>query len=202
MSLDQIALRHGTDKSSAHHNYTPIYEKYFSNLRNEPITLLELGHGGYQYYDRGGESAKTWRDYFHKGNIISIDIYPKQPIDGIQFYQGSQDDPEFLTNLIKTSPDIIIDDGCHRSPESIKSFEILFPLLKKGGIYCWEDLEASYWKVASDGQDFGGGIDNPKSSMNYLKSLTDEINSGHSGLENRFGITSIHFYQKLVFIHK
>jgi len=204
MSLDQIAIRYGTDKSSKHHNYTPIYDKYFSHLRSEPIVLLELGHGGYQYYDRGGESAKTWREYFSKGRIVSIDIYDKQPIDGVEFYKGSQDDAEFLSRLVDQigRPDIIIDDGCHRSPESIKSFEILFPMLKKGGIYCWEDLEASYWKVASDGQDFGGGIDNPKSSMNYLKALTDEINTRHSGLENRLGITSIHFYEKIAFIFK
>lgn len=204
MSLDQIALRTGTDKSSRHHNYTPIYQKYFDHLRNEPIVLLELGHGGYQFYDRGGESARMWREYFNKGKIISIDIHLKQPIDGIDIRLGSQDDSVFLNSLIEEvgRPDIIIDDGCHRSPESVKSFDILFPLLKSGGIYCWEDLEASYWKVASDGQDFGGGIDNPRSSMNYLKSLTDEINTGHSGLENRFGITSIHFYKKIAFIFK
>ena len=204
MSLDQIAIRTGTDKSSRHHNYTPIYEKYLGHLRNEPITLFEIGHGGYMYYDRGGESARMWREYFHKAKIISLDIHLKKPIEGIDIRLGSQDDSVFLNSLVEEvgRPDIIIDDGCHRSPESVKSFEILFPLLKSGGIYCWEDLEASYWRVASDGQDFGGGIDNPRSSMNYLKSLTDEINTGHSGLENRFGITSIHFYRKIAFILK
>lgn len=203
MSLDQIALKTRTDKSSKHHDYCPKYERYFEPLRNDPITLLEIGVGAYDNYADGFHSHKMWQRYFHKGRIIGIDIYDKDPNlhPGIEFYKGSQDDPEFL----KTIPgefDIVIDDGCHRSPESVKSFEILFPLLKKGGIYCWEDLEASYWKVASDGQDFGGGIDNPRSSMNYLKNLTDEINSGHSGLENRFGITSIHFYQKIAFIFK
>jgi len=36
--------------------------------------------------------------------------------------------------------DIIIDDASHISPLSIRSFEILFKLLKRGGIYVIEDL--------------------------------------------------------------
>lgn len=204
MTLDELAIKHGTDKSSKHHNYTPIYERYFGHLRQAPITLLELGHGGYHHYDRGGESAKMWREYFPKATIVSIDVYDKQPIEGVKFYKGSQDDPSFLKKLIEDIglPHIIIDDGCHRSPETINSLDILLPMLGKNGVYVVEDLEASYWAVASDGQDFGGGLDNPNSSMNYIKSLTDEINAPRSGLENRFNITSIHFYEKIAFIFK
>lgn len=204
MSLDQLAIKHGTDKSSKHHNYTPIYDKYFGHLRNEPITVLELGHGGYHYYDRGGESAKMWRDYFYKGRIVSIDIHDKAPIDGVEFHQGSQADPYFLVSLIEKigKPDIIIDDGCHRSPETVRSYEILFPFLKDGGIYVVEDLEASYWGVASDGQDFGGGLTIPNSSVNYLKGIVDEINQFHSGVPNMYKVSSIHFYEKIAFIFK
>jgi len=74
MSLDTLAIKYGTDKSSLHHNYTPIYEQYFADKRNSPITLVEIGFGGYEFYDRGGQSARMWKEYFYKGRIISIDL--------------------------------------------------------------------------------------------------------------------------------
>ena len=36
---------------------------------------------------------------------------------------------------------LIIDDAGHSANEQIKNFEILFPILKPGGIYSIEDVE-------------------------------------------------------------
>ena len=51
MTLDEIGLRYGPDKSSAHHNYLYIYDRYFTHLREEKFAFLELGYGGYKYAD-------------------------------------------------------------------------------------------------------------------------------------------------------
>lgn len=206
MSLDQLAIRHNTDKSTLGHGYTPIYDKFFSPLRNYSVNLLELGAGGYHHKDKGFNGTKMWADYFVSGYVTTIDIHEKTPPvnDRIRFYQGSQDDEVFLKKVIEETgaPDIIIDDCSHISPLTVRSFEILWPFLKPGGYYVVEDLEASYWVTpGADGTDFKGGLNNPLAIMNFLKSLTDTINRGHSGVAD-LGIESIHFYEKIAFIKK
>lgn len=204
-TLDQIAIRHKTDKSSLHHGYTEIYEKYFGPLRNSEFTLLELGTGGYWKENDGFHGAKTWAEYFQKSSIATIDIMPKVPPVNprIQFFMGSQDDEAFLRDVCAKvgEPLIIIDDASHISPLTIKSFSYLWQHVQPGGLYVIEDLHSSYWKLASDGTDFAGGIDNPLSILNFLKSLVDVVNAEHSGIPGMV-IESIHFHNKLVFIKK
>ena len=43
--------------------------------------------------------------------------------------------------------DLIIDDGSHVNAHVITTFEVLFPLLKTGGLYVVEDTQTSYWPV-------------------------------------------------------
>lgn len=200
--LNQLALKYGTDKSSQHHNYCEIYERYFTNKN---ANLLEIGYGGYHYAQRGGESARMWLD-FMTGKVTSIDIYDKTPFknERFKFFKGSQVDANFLSDVILERGvfDYIIDDASHINSLTIKTFEILFPTLKSGGIYVIEDCETSYWEeIATDGTDFKGSR-NPyghedTSIMNYMKRMTDRLN-----FDNPFKIKSIHFYKEMIFILK
>lgn len=140
--LDDLAIKYGTDKKiSEGHGYTKYYAEYFDNIRLNKLNFLELGV-------REGWSLKMWHEYFQNGLIYGIDnnMEGKCPDsfneERVIFKLCSQDDEEFLTNLSNEVGgfDIIIDDASHISPLSIKSFEILFPLLKPGGIYVIEDL--------------------------------------------------------------
>jgi demethylmacrocin O-methyltransferase len=101
--------------------------------------------------------------------------------------------------------DIIIDDGSHVNGHVIETFKIMFPKLKDGGVYVIEDIQTAYW------DDFGGdskNLQNPGTSMNFAKSLTDCVNYqeiiGENYQESYYDrhIVSIHFYHNLVFIHK
>ena len=42
-TLNELALLHGADKSSAAHDFASIYETYFHAWRAKPITILEVG---------------------------------------------------------------------------------------------------------------------------------------------------------------
>lgn len=42
-TLDELALQHGTDKSSAIHYYAVKYEKYLQFTRLARINILEIG---------------------------------------------------------------------------------------------------------------------------------------------------------------
>lgn len=212
MSLDQIALRHGADKASNVHNYTSHYEKHFGHLRNDPdVVLFECGYGGYHYPDRGGAGARTWREYFTKATIVSTDIHQKMNVpDGVKFFIGPQADPDFWEYVILRvgAPDLFIDDASHVNDLTIKTFEIMFPLLRPGGCYVVEDLESSHWQEpAADGTDFKGCADpenfSAATALNFLRWLTIDVNSKHIHQhQQKFPVESIHFYDNIAFIYK
>jgi SAM-dependent methyltransferase len=141
-SLDALALHHKTDKSSAGHKYTPIYEPYVAALRLEPVTLLEIGV-------RRGASVRMWRDYFPNGRIFGVDIIPDAKVhagDRLEILIGDQRDREFLARVKAATGrlDIIVDDGSHRYADQKATLTELWPHLKPGGIYILEDTHTSY----------------------------------------------------------
>lgn len=207
-NLRKLAKIYNTDKIRGH-NYTPHYQTHFQRFRDKEIKLLEIGVGGYANPTKGGNSLRMWKKYFPKGQINAIDIYDKSFLEEkrIKIFQGSQVDKGFLEKVLDhTGPlDLIIDDGSHINEYVIKSFQLLFPSLKNGGIYVVEDTQTSYWP------EFGGDsdhLDNPSTMMNYFKSLTDCLNHQEI-LQPDYSLTyfdkkiiSMHFYHNLIFIYK
>jgi len=131
MTLDELALKHGTDKSSKYHDYCKAYEQLFQPLKSKPITLLEIG-----VYK--GESLRMWKEFFSYGMIVGVDIDPE-----CKQYEDSRIIIEIADQqTYKTwhKPDIIIDDGSHNPDHFIKTFRNLWPSLNPGGHYCIEDL--------------------------------------------------------------
>jgi hypothetical protein len=210
MTLDQLGRKHGTDKSSQSggHNYLHNYERYLSPMRNDRLVFLEIGVGGEEHADRGGQSLRMWHDYFPQALIVGVDLYKKDlpPEARIHIYQGSQTDATFLTSLVGEigEPDVILDDASHHNLLTPRTFEILFPLLKKGGLYITEDLHTTYW------EEYYQGNPDPTASgtsMAFFTQLAHQLN--HEGLpaEHRdaryFGaIEYIHFYPQFVIIKK
>lgn len=207
-NLQNLALFYGTDKWGSHW-YMQHYETHFNKFKNKNIKLLEIGVGGYSDPGAGGGSLKVWKNYFRKGQIYSFDIYDKSALqeDRIRIFKGDQTDPVFLKKIIDETGelDIIIDDGSHINQHVIKSFEILFPHLKDGGIYVIEDTQTSYWE--SDGGD-SNNLQNPSTIQNFFKRLTDcpnykeYIRPGYKPSYYDQHIVSIHFYHNMIFVCK
>ena len=204
--LAELAIKHGTDKWG-HHYYCDIYQQYFDRLREQPITLLEMGFGGYEFPDKGGGSMKMWAEYFTNpaARLFVSDIYDKN-LDGfdkrIKFYKIYT-----AHQMMIAYYDIIIDDASHNSKEIIKYFKALFSNLKSGGIYVVEDTQTSYWEVEqySGCADLRGGPES--STMNYFKYLVDCVNLEYLPDRSQVpefakDILSIHFYEKMIFILK
>lgn len=209
MNLTELALKHGSDKAG-HHNYTPIYEKYFSPIRDQAITLMELGIGGYEFPDRGGASLKMWYEYFPNAKILGVDIHKKTGIDNdrIKTIQGSQNNNGLFWNLFLSTerPNIIIDDASHINRFTIESFQILFPHLAPGGIYVVEDIESS-WAPAGSWADGCADYRNMEAAttVNFFRRLIDEMNAQYIPAFVSYGfpeIESIHFYKNIIFILK
>jgi hypothetical protein len=211
-NLTKLAIVYNTDKWSdvSKHYYTPHYQQHLKKFKYKKINLLEIGVGGYDLPERGGNSLRMWNRYFPFGRIFSLDIYDKSPHQQrrIKIFKGSQVDYNFLDNIveqIKGPIDVIIDDGSHINEHVICTFKHLFPKLKPGGIYVVEDTQTSYWK------DYGGDntdFQNPGTMMNFFKNLVDCVNYKEFQIENYVptyydkNIASIHFYHNLIFIYK
>ncbi len=220
--LDSLAIKYGTDKSSAIHNYTPIYEKYFDSLKDKPINFLEIGFAG-------GFSAHMWDEYFKSmdSKLYFIDINP----DCLNYINDlshrcilslvNQANAVALTQwlkLISQDFDIIIDDGSHQMEHQITSFKTLFPRLKKGGMYIIEDLHTSYWNDYGSAGDYNNPQANIHSTIRFLQNLVDDLNysGARTQTANRSNnikllqglslyqesISAIHFYCSLCIIFK
>jgi len=212
-SLDKLFIKHGTDKSSQHHNYSPYYEKHFEKFRFTNTKLVAVGIGGYEYPDRGGGDIKAFSEYFisQKAQIHAIDIFDKSGLKfdpRVSVYKGSQDDGDFLMEVMLKcgEPDIIIDDASHFCKPTIQTFKHLFPWLKSGGVYVIEDLEGSFYP------DHGfGGTQNfmdfkAETPINLMRELINCVNEKflpvEFSAESVYKIESIHFYQNIVFVIK
>ncbi len=206
--LNKLATIHKTDKWNLHW-YTQHYQKHFEHLKNKKINLLEIGVGGDEDTQKGGNSVRMWKAFFPYANIFALDLHDKSKHNEkrIKIFQGDQSDVTFLQNVVKQigEVDIIIDDGSHINEHVLVTFKTLFPLLKKGGIYVIEDTQTSYWP------NYGGHLsdfNHPDTMLTFFKSLTDSLNHKDFRIPNYqpsyhdLNITSMHFYRNLVVIYK
>lgn len=179
MTLDQIALKYGTDKATHHRVggqcYTPHYDRIFSGLRDQPIKLLEIG-----VFE--GASIQMWKEYFPNASIFGLDCTVNTnewttlgTRDRYTMCQGDQSSKEMWAGFLAEHGrdwDIIIDDGGHYSMQVIVTFQCMWPALAPGGFYAIEDLEYSYIRNR-DHVNSGW-----PSHMEFLKMKLDEINMG------------------------
>jgi hypothetical protein len=165
--LDDIAIKYNTDKSSIFHNYTYIYDFYFSKIRHEKLKICEIGV-------LNGASLKTWTEYFENSIVVGIDVdleCKKYESDRVFVEIGNQTDFYFLEEIKNKYKgfDIIIDDGGHTWFQQKTTFEFLKHCLNPSGFYIIEDLSTSYLKNSV-------WDTNEESTVEYLKRIIDDVN--------------------------
>lgn len=193
--LDELALKHGTDKASNFHNYTEVYRRYLEPRRWKTKNVLEIGV-------LGGASLRMWHDYFPNAEITGVDIHERgfSASAPINFTFGNAHDPEFWRSQAQQPfrYDLIVDDGAHTSFGIIQAFEGAYPLLRPGGLYIIEDLHASYMPAYNR--------DGGPNAMDYFKARLDELNElgadqcGRPKPGARFDF--INFHKSLIIIGK
>jgi hypothetical protein len=152
-------------------SYFEIYDKLLTERRHKSGDLLEIGV-------QNGGSLEIWAEYFKDFRTITgcdIDEKCRQLKFADQRIHLVIDDatnPTSIPRLLKLSDgwNIIVDDGSHLPFDIIRSFLLLFPLLRPGGIYIIEDTHVCYGDVP------GGSVINPLSIFQFFKQLTDIIN--------------------------
>lgn len=128
----------GGDKGTMH-SYIETYEEIFNSKSISDISILEIG-----VYE--GHSLMMWSEFFENSKIYGIDIN----IDKIKFtfptnvtliHSDINSPTLHKTELFNAEFDYIIDDGSHNLSDQIKSYHLLWPKLKKGGVYIIEDIQ-------------------------------------------------------------
>jgi len=122
------------------HGYSKFYEKYFFELKNKNINILEIG----SFY---GNASAALFFYFRKANIYSADINPdmfKYFSQRIKFFfTDSSKRSSIEKNILnrKVNFDIIIEDASHMLKDQIISLFMLFKILNPGGYFIVEELD-------------------------------------------------------------
>lgn len=206
-SLAELARAFGTDKWGQH-KYAQHYQRHLEHLRDEPINLLEIGVGGYTDPAKGGESLRMWKAFFPRAQVFGLDVHEKSALeeDRIRIFRADQSNPAALQLIVEQIGrlDVVVDDGSHLSSHVRASFEALFPLLHRDGIYAIEDLQTSYWP------EFGGSEDrhDRSTSMALVKDLIDGLNyeefvdEAYEPIYTDLHVTQVHCYHNLTFIQK
>ncbi|QIK78079.1 class I SAM-dependent methyltransferase [Sphingomonas piscis] len=153
MNLNELGLKHSTDKASHGHNYLDLYEELLAPFRDRGnLRIIEIGV-------HEGASLRVWKDFFPDAQIVGVDIKEAcraHADTSIQIEIGDQGDETFLQSLITKHPaDIIVDDGSHFWSHQIDTFRLLFPQMRSGGLFVCEDLLTSRSKwVAAYGRPY------------------------------------------------
>lgn len=217
MNLNELAVKHGSDKRGEVHDYARLYEQYLHPRKNDPLRILEIGVFG-------GSSLKMWRDFFPNAHIVGVDINPdsvKYAENRVSIEIGDQSNKDFLKSLVKKYEyfDIIIDDGSHATAHHVASFEALKHGLRGNGFYIIEDLHTCYWPAYSQGMNSIDKIMVPLIHDVQIHGLNgygnydgpaaqaDESEHGYRDAISKATFDDvlweyIHFYKSIVFIKK
>jgi len=205
-----MRLYGGTDKLQ--HGYAVHYQRHLKRRRWQRLAVIEIGVGGYSKAEPSGSLA-IWRDFFPRSTILGVDIHPKIVTLGprvlfAQADQASEVDWARALGLLTRPPDLIIDDGSHRGPDTWAAFRSLYPRLRPGGLYVIEDLHTSYWEQCA------GAVPAPhESAVGLTKQLVDEVQALDETYIRRpqwgpppevegLPTEAVHVYPGIVFIEK
>ncbi|MDF0599652.1 hypothetical protein P1J78_02800 [Psychromarinibacter sp. C21-152] len=149
VNLTDLADAAGSDRGSAKHRYTELYQMLFHPLRQRRLKVVLLGLDGGIGVERPELSAPTaeatvkmWLDYFPKAAFTALDRAPAAPVHDprLGYTPCDFEDPAAIAAAVDGAPDLVIDDATHASHHQQNGFRALFPRLAAGGLYVMEDL--------------------------------------------------------------
>ena len=125
-------------------HYLHIYEELASLFL--PHSILELGiyqGGSYVLLDKLFNPRRMSAVEIRGQPVLPLLEYVADKPDRFVHFSTSQSDRKILEQIVRDDLadelDLVVDDASHTYEQTKASFEILFPLLRPGGIYSIED---------------------------------------------------------------
>lgn len=125
------------------HAYTPIYSLLFTQMKNRPIDVAEIGIAD-------GCGLKIFREFFTEARLFgfefnrdSIERVTRLGMEKTQLSFVNVADEDCITRAFEESQtrfDLIIDDSTHQPSHQINVIRRCVPFLKPGGILIIEDI--------------------------------------------------------------
>ena len=221
-TLDELFIFFNSDKGSQvlinnkiieGHNYSIIYEKYFSKKRSkEKIKILEIG-------SLKGASAASFLKFFNNPEIYCLDVNPFQmkyfsnKIKKLYINTRYRSTLKQVSDYLDNEFDIVIDDGSHNKRDQILTLNYFLPKLKRKGIYVIEDT-CEYLRIpALNDDNFDYGVNEFVSSIfntgkHYSKYLNDKEKKNIQRMINSFSLENGNFvlnnknFPEIIFIEK
>jgi hypothetical protein len=122
------------------HQYSEFYQRYFNDLKDKKLEILEIG-------SFKGAATAALKFFFKNSKIYAGDLYPDISVffsKDIFSFKIDNSSEEHLNNFIvknNTEYDIIIEDAGHFFKDQIISLFILFKKLKSNGFFVIEELD-------------------------------------------------------------
>ena len=122
------------------HQYAFFYDKYFTDIKNNQLNILELGSF------KGGAAA-AFSFFFKNSKIYSGDLYPdifnfySKRIINFKIDTSSEESINKFVEKVNLKYDIVIEDAGHFLKDQIISLFLLFKTLKPKGIFVIEELD-------------------------------------------------------------
>ncbi len=134
MNIDDILVKHGSDKATWH-RYGPVYDMLFPD-REKVTAVMEIGVAD-------GCSIRAWLEAFPLAIIVGLDQNPEIQIDKRAIIQqGNQRDRNAVLSCARNRQfDLIIDDASHILHDQLACLFWLWPFLKPGGVYVVEEMD-------------------------------------------------------------
>jgi hypothetical protein len=120
-------------------HYFEVYNRHFARMAGKGVNVLEVGV-------RGGGSLDMWAAIFGPAcRVYGVDIDPectRYEAPNRRILIGDQGDRAFWARVKATLPplDVVVDDGSHVPEHQIATFEELWPMVRRGGVYLIEDV--------------------------------------------------------------
>lgn len=168
-TIDYHAKLAGTDKATGQHGYTRHYEEIVGHLRDEPISILEVGV-------LRGESARMWLGAFPKARVTAIDIdLSKCSVTDsrLTLCQADIFDSARMREIVaEHGPfDFAVEDSLHTGAGTKAVVESLWPHgIKPGG---WLFIEDIHSKWAYKKKRIGANVSDCQ--FNYARSMVDAV---------------------------
>jgi len=153
--IRDLYINNGNIKTSVNHRgndclqlgYDVIYDKYLIKYKESNISLALIGI----LY---GDDLYVYNNYFTNSKLYGYDIdtslflshQSNELINNVCLLELDSTN-NIMTNIIKTTFDIIIDDGDHNPISMIKTFINFYPKLNMNGIYFIEDVKNEKYKI-------------------------------------------------------
>ncbi len=202
----ELYYQHTLNTSDKWAHYFDVYDDFFKRYIGTNPQVLEIGV-------QNGGSLQILSQYLQNARIYGVDIDPNvvnlRLEENITVFNFDITDKQAITKNFKNSAfDIIIDDGSHICYDIITTFQLLFSMLKPGGVYLIEDLHTSYWNS------HGGSYLGKDSAIEFFKKFADLLHFYHIN-DDQFDknlsksdvytfqwLQSISFHDSVVVIHK